>query len=184
MHQISKLFILLFFFLNTFATANAQTAPKSVVSDASITNAILVDINAYRKNYKLPPLKMDARISTVAKSHSLNMAKHLVPFGHTNFLKRVTLIRSQIKNTGAAAENVAFNYKDAHDVVKNWLLSPGHRKNIMGNYNVTGIGIARDSKGRIYFTQIFIKIGTTKYVSKATSAPHFSLSTFFRRIIN
>jgi uncharacterized protein YkwD len=183
MYQTSKLFILILFFLNIFATANAQPAPKTAASDAAITNAILVDINAYRKKYNLPPLKMDVRISTIATSHSQNMAKNLIPFGHTNFLKRVVLIRSQIKNTGAVAENVAFNYKDAHDVVKNWILSPGHRKNIIGNYNLTGIGIARDSKGRIYYTQIFTKTGTMKYAAKATSVPHFSLNPFFKRIV-
>ncbi|MEB3337507.1 MAG: hypothetical protein VKJ46_08605 [Leptolyngbyaceae bacterium] len=34
--------------------------------------------------------------------------------------------------------------------------SPGHLKNIKGQYNLTGIGIAKDSQGKYYFTQIFI----------------------------
>jgi len=39
--------------------------------------------------------------------------------------------------------------------VDGWLNSPGHKKNIEGNFTLTGIGYARDHKGNIYFTQIF-----------------------------
>jgi uncharacterized protein YkwD len=183
MYPISKPLFFLFFFL-TFTNINAQTTAKNTEVDASITHSILIDINAYRKNYQLPPLQEDSRISSVAKSHALNMAKHRVSFGHTYFLKRVATIKSQIKSADTAAENVAYNYKDAHDVVNNWILSSGHRKNIVGNYNLTGIGIARDAKGSLYFTQIFIKTGSTKYVPKARSLPHFSIGPLFNRIMS
>jgi uncharacterized protein YkwD len=33
---------------------------------------------------------------------------------------------------------------------------PGHRKNIEGPYEVTGIGVARNAQGEVYFTQIFV----------------------------
>ncbi len=45
----------------------------------------------------------------------------------------------------------------AEIVVKQWLLSPGHRQNIRGNYNLTGIGVARDERGRPYYTQMFVR---------------------------
>ena len=59
----------------------------------------------------------------------------------------------------AAAENVAYNsgYSDpATQAVQGWLKSTGHRQNLEGNYNLTGIGIAKNAKGEYYFTQIFI----------------------------
>ncbi|RUR12193.1 hypothetical protein ELY15_05865 [Legionella sp. km772] len=65
-----------------------------------------------------------------------------------------------MKTITAAGENIAFGYRTAQEVVKGWLSSPGHRGNILGNYNFMGIGIARDGRGRIYFTQIFIKTST------------------------
>jgi uncharacterized protein YkwD len=37
-----------------------------------------------------------------------------------------------------------------------WLNSPGHRKNIEGPYNLTGIAMAKAKDGTMYFTQIFI----------------------------
>jgi uncharacterized protein YkwD len=64
---------------------------------------------------------------------------------------------SQIKQCEGGAENVAYNYKNAQDVVRNWIASSGHRRNIEGNYNLTGIGLARDRRGKLYFTQIFLR---------------------------
>lgn len=144
-------FVILLFSLSTLCPSYANT------SEVSIEEEILAQVNSYRQQHHLSPLKMNRAMSMQAKIHSTNMAKHHLPFGHANFLKRVKALRKEIKNPGAAAENVAFNYKDAHHVVKNWLLSPGHKKNIVGNYNLTGIGIARDALGRIYFTQMFMK---------------------------
>jgi len=43
----------------------------------------------------------------------------------------------------------------AREVVDGWLHSPGHKRNIEGDFIFTGIGHARDKKGDIYFTQIF-----------------------------
>lgn len=134
-------------------------------SDAAIESTILVHINAYRHQHGLSTLTMNSEISREARIHSLDMANHRMSFGHKDFAKRINKLHAKIKNSNAGAENVAYNYKDAADVVKNWLRSPGHKRNIRGNYNLTGIGIARDNRDRIYFTQIFLKTGGTHYAS-------------------
>ena len=57
------------------------------------------------------------------------------------------------------AENVGYNmgYSDpAGRVVERWLNSPGHKKNIEGNYNLTGIGVIQADQVTYYFTQIFV----------------------------
>jgi len=41
--------------------------------------------------------------------------------------------------------------------VNSWLNSSGHKKNIEGNYSHTGVGIAKNQYGTLYFTQIFVK---------------------------
>ena len=49
-------------------------------------------------------------------------------------------------------------YKDpARAAVEGWKNSPGHRKNMLGKFSLTGIGIARGKKGAYFFTQIFIE---------------------------
>lgn len=154
-HQI-RMFII-FFFLGLTPIIHAELPVNNSNNDAAIQNAILVHINEYRQQLGMNSLKIDPRITKEAKQHSLDMAQHRISFGHKYFLKRVKTLHSEIKNSTAAAENVAYNYKSAQDVVKNWLKSPGHKHNIRGNYNLTGIGVARDAQGKIYFTQIFLK---------------------------
>ena len=79
------------------------------------------------------------------------------PFGHEGFQGRIDRIRKHMGPLHVAAENVASGPMDAREVVDGWLHSPGHRRNIEGDFKLTGIGLARKSNGMIYFTQIFIR---------------------------
>lgn len=54
-----------------------------------------------------------------------------------------------------ALENIAAGQQSPQQVVKGWLNSEGHRKNIL-DPNVTHIGIGYDKDGN-YWTQVFIK---------------------------
>lgn len=136
------------------ALANESTANSS--TDEVIQNNILMYVNKYRREQGLNALKPNTSISLEARRHSQDMATHKIPFGHQYFPDRIKRLYSQIKFCRSGAENVAFNYKDTKDLVRRWIASPGHRKNIVGHYNLTGIGIARDKNGKIYYTQIFL----------------------------
>ena len=41
--------------------------------------------------------------------------------------------------------------------MEDWINIPGTHKNIVGDHNLTGIGIAQNSKGQYYISQLFIK---------------------------
>ncbi|WP_419418958.1 CAP domain-containing protein [Legionella sp. D16C41] len=138
------------------AQAHAQTI-SPIASNTQMQKDILRYINQYRSKHSLSPLQLDESISKEATLHSQNMAAHRVPFGHQGFSTRIKHLYSVIKGARAGAENVAYNYKTAKIVTDGWIKSPGHRKNIMGNYNLTGIGIAYDKEGKIYYTQLFIR---------------------------
>lgn len=173
----SKLIILSFIFCSLASYGYAK--PESKNSEgAAIQNSVLFYINEYRQQHRLPKLIMDDRIVIQAKQHSQDMANHRMPFGHQGFELRITKLRSQIKNTGGAAENVAYNYKSAQEVVRQWLHSPGHKKNIIGNYNLTGIGVARDKQGKLYYTQIFIQTSKSSRRYAAVKRPTFSIPFF------
>jgi uncharacterized protein YkwD len=117
---------------------------------------ILQAINVYREMQGLLPLTLDNFISKVAAAHSEEMANNLVPFGHRGFENRINTIAQHFKHN-MVAENVAYTSEEAATVVSQWLASKGHRKNIEGNYNLTGIGIAYNKYGYVYVTQIFLK---------------------------
>jgi uncharacterized protein YkwD len=128
------------------------TAP---LQNANLANEILKYINEYRRKKRLPALAMNAIMSAEAQKHSENMARHRTDFGHTGFKTRMKRIVPQINGNGSMSENVAYGNMTAKQVVEEWLESSVHRENIVGRYNVTGIGIATDRKGVLYFTQIF-----------------------------
>ncbi len=143
-----------------------ESAPSSTVSQrpntgafTSLEQSVHKQINDYRKSRNLPPLTLDARITQQSRIHSEAMASGRVPFSHNGFEGRVRAIASAIPYR-SAAENVAYNQgysKPDQQAVQGWLKSPGHYKNIVGDYNLTGIAVAKNAKGEYYFTQIFIK---------------------------
>lgn len=142
-----------------FCVSNFQFTFASVNKNESMKvtqEAVLREINSYRVQQGLSPLKMDKRISNIAKAHSQLMAEDRIPFGHVGWKERMNLILQQFQPAYGPSENVAYSFRDAKGIVSGWLKSRPHRKNIEGNYNLTGIGVASDSHGSTYVTQIFL----------------------------
>lgn len=145
-------------------TPTAAPAPKTSNSSSftALEQSIHEQVNQYRQSQNLPPLKLDARISKEARAHSQAMASGKVPFSHEGFEQRVKAVGKSIPYL-AAAENVAFNQgysSPGEQAVEGWIKSPGHQKNMVGNYDLTGIGVAKNAKGEYYFTHVFIKSGS------------------------
>ncbi len=120
---------------------------------------IINGVNAHRKSKGLPPLHLLAMAASEASTHSSNMASKKIPFGHSGFNQRALNIANELHGTSSTGENVAFGKMTWKQVIDAWLKSPEHRANIEGVFNYTGVGVAKDSKGVVYFTQIFVKKG-------------------------
>lgn len=139
--------------------ASTPTSTQSTTSLASIEEAVHNQVNRYRANQGLSPLSLDSQITEQARIHSRNMASGRVGFSHDGFNGRAQAIAKVIP-LSSAAENVAYNqgYSDpATQAVQGWINSSGHRANIVGAYNKTGIGVAKNARGQYYYTQIFIR---------------------------
>jgi uncharacterized protein YkwD len=126
-------------------------------ANASMSAEILRYVNEYRQSKHLKPLQANSFISSVALDHSRNMLSGKTAFGHDGFKDRIERIRKKLGPLHVAAENVASGPMGAREVVDGWLHSPGHRRNIEGDFKLTGIGLAYGRRGMIYFTQIFTK---------------------------
>ena len=117
----------------------------------------------------LPPLAYDARIAEIARRHSEDMAAGRVPAGHDGFEARRRAIAKTIPLRGIA-ENVAYNdyplSRTVTTAVSGWLGSRGHRENIEGGYETTGVGIAGDGRGTWYYTQIFVRRAAVRRTSR------------------
>ena len=121
--------------------------------------AVGVRINEYRVSAKKPPFESNEKVAKVARGHSRDMARGKVGFGHDGLKKRVAAIGATIEVTGLA-ENVSKHDRSSGFVdaaLEKWLGSPAHKKNIDGDYDLTGVGAAQNADGVVYFTQIFVK---------------------------
>jgi uncharacterized protein YkwD len=132
-------------------------APPHAPANTSMSAEILRYVNEYRQSKHLKPLQANSFISSVALDHSRNMLSGKTAFGHDGFKDRIGRIRKKLGPIHVAAENVASGAMGAREVVDGWLHSPGHRRNIEGDFKLTGIGLAYGRRGMIYFTQIFTK---------------------------
>ncbi len=132
-------------------------APRTIAAADSLEVSAHKQINEYRASKGLPALVWNEALAAQARQHSAAMANGQTAFGHGGFQERVQ--GSGVTYQGAA-ENVAYNQgysNPAGEAVKGWLASPGHLKNIEGNYDTAGLGVARNAQGEIYFTQVFIR---------------------------
>ena len=135
---------------------NLQSTSTPVMNSLELTTHNLV--NRYRQYRNLPPLVADPAILAQAKAHSEEMARSGT-MNHDGFARRADLV-SQTIVYRSVAENVAFNGGHGQPdrvAVQGWIASPGHQRNMLGQYDLTGIGVAKNAKGEYYFTQIFIR---------------------------
>jgi uncharacterized protein YkwD len=116
-------------------------------------------VNQYRTKEGFSGLKWSEEIARECRIHSRSMASAKIQLSHDGFNARMVRIKKKVDFL-RGAENVAFNerVKDpAREAIETWLKSSGHRANIEGEYDMTGVGIAKNKEGRYYFTQVFIK---------------------------
>jgi uncharacterized protein YkwD len=129
------------------ATAHACAGAGATISQAprsELVGVTLCLLNQERAQQGLPALRLDRRLSRAAQRHSTAMVRRRY-FAHGPFLRR-------IKRSGylrgarswSVGENIAWGTGDHGSpslIVRAWMNSPGHRRNILGRFRHVGIGI-------------------------------------------
>jgi len=136
----------------------AAATPGVPSANAALERAVHELVNRHRRARGLAPLTLDPRISQQARLHSRAMAEGRTRFGHDGFTDRIAAL-SHVMTCQRTAENVASNrgHRDpAGEAVRGWLESRAHRENIDGPYDLTGVGVARNAAGEVFFTQMFV----------------------------
>lgn len=142
---------------NSLSNTESENTSQEISAFSKMEADIFNLINAARKQKNLQPFVWNEQVASAALKHSRNMADGKTPFGHPNFDHRMKAIKIPQVTLMGWSENVASGQLTAKEVVNGWLNSPGHKKNIMGLYHYTGIGIAKNKQGKLYFTQIFVR---------------------------
>lgn len=140
-----------------------MNAPRALYAQASptvdgIRNSVLSLVNQQRQRYGRRPLRLDARLTRAAQSHSNDMARYrrISHVGSDDSSVGTRVNRTGYRHRGVA-ENIARGQDTPREVVIAWLRSTGHRRNMLSsNYTEIGIGVAHGPKGP-YWTQVFAR---------------------------
>jgi uncharacterized protein YkwD len=117
-------------------------------------------VNEVRAEHGLGPLELLPELSAVARGHSEEMARegyfsHKSPTGMKS--------RDRVEAAGLAFRALGENILQLRgpddpsgEAVVLWMDSPSHRKTMLDpRYTKTGVGIAVDEDGMMFFTQLF-----------------------------
>lgn len=108
--------------------------------------------------YGVEELKLSHVLTAVARAHTEDQAIRLGRISHTGS-DGSTLgerARRQGYNYRTVAENVASGQRSPDHVVRSWMISTGHRRNIVRNdVEHMAVWFMRARDGRVYWTQLF-----------------------------
>ncbi|MGB2925037.1 MAG: CAP domain-containing protein [Limnothrix sp.] len=141
-------------------TAIATAPAIQNLPNEQVEQLIHEKINNYRESRGLTPFTLDYRITNESRKYSEKMASGAAEFSHDGFEQRAESLEKQALKYQSVAENLAMlqGYDDLATVaVEGWIDSPGHHKNIIGDFDLTGVGVVKNEAGEYYFTQLFLK---------------------------
>jgi uncharacterized protein YkwD len=142
----------------TPARGSSGSTRSAATGDAALEDQVTVLVNQERAKASCDPVRSDERLRTAARGHSRDMAtndyfSHTAPNGST-FVDRVAAAGYPREQAGG--ENIAMGYRTPAAVMAGWMDSDGHRANILNcDFEAIGVGLARDSNGTAYWTQVF-----------------------------
>ena len=151
------------------ATPSATGKPKASVKPAATpAGAVLVSLldatNSNRTAAGLPALVVSDTLTRLAQEHADDMVArdyfdHTTPDGVT-FQQRLS---AGGYSGNAAAENIGLTSGQAVSVVADWMKSPPHKANILGNqYRYVGFGVAAGHYKGVNMTYVVAIFGDSK----------------------
>lgn len=148
--------------LATTTVPMASRAPVSK-SDGSLVGTIHSQVNAFRASSGRSELKRHAGLDRMAQQHCEFMRQNRGKFGRSNlthygFEERAMAAQRMMKMS-TVGENIGTcsgsGSGSASVLVNAWKNSSGHKENMKGTWNATGVGAVVDSDGTVFATQIF-----------------------------
>lgn len=140
----------------SLASCNGFFDPEGQFTAAEVEARVFKIVNDYRLSIERKPLVWNDAMADEERAHSQAMAAGQVPIGHQGFEARIARI-NEIIPWSVISENVAF-YGSAEDALEAWLKSPEHQVIIEGDYDLSGVGVAKNSTSSFYYiSQMFLK---------------------------
>lgn len=118
-------------------------------------------LNKERAKADLSVLKPHPLLFKAARAHAANMAKQRKMEHELDGKRPAQRVEAAGYNWGKVSENIAMaedGEPPLADIVKQWMESKTHRENLLDkNVTETGVAIARNAKGEIYYAQILAR---------------------------
>lgn len=140
--------------------ATRVDAPARLGDVATLIQRVVTITNNKRSNRGCRALRVNAALTTAAQTHTDRMAQrgsggtlsHQLP-GEPDPGTRISDAGYEWREWG---ENVAAGQTTARAVVRSWMRSAGHRRNILKcSFRHIGVGLAYATDGTPYWTQVF-----------------------------
>lgn len=134
----------------------AKPVPESDAEAAERVAAVVEAHSRERKEAGLPPLKASTKLQAAAQAHARDMAEH-EKMNHKGSDRSTPFerIERQGYRYRRAGENIAYGQPDVEAVMKVWMNSPPHKKNILGGFSQIGVGYATAEDGTPYWCVTF-----------------------------
>ncbi|HZQ88822.1 MAG TPA: CAP domain-containing protein [Gaiellaceae bacterium] len=154
------------------AVASASAAPnRPAVSLSGLEQSVLVDINAFRAEHHLAPLRLSPALTAAARSHSDEMEADGY-FGHSSFdgsafWKRIeAFYPSSHYGYWSVGENLLWSSPnvDAEKALAMWEASPEHLRNLLDpHWREIGVSAVHAPRAPGFYQGLAVTILTTDF---------------------
>lgn len=129
-----------------------DVAPAKAVSLPTPLARVLARVNAARARHDRKPLALNTCLTTkVAQPWAVHLAD-IQRLEHRN----LGTVFAKCPGFHTLGENIASGYPTAAAVMRGWMHSPGHRRNILSRkFTRIGLGLAYTDNGTPYWVQNF-----------------------------
>ena len=133
--------------------ASAGSSREVPLPASGLSREVYELVNADRAAHGLPPLAWHSKLGGLAQGWSEHMAA-TGSFRHSDL--NGTIRSAEFAEFRRLGENILVGScgMSAADMERAWMNSPGHRANILGAFNVVGVGVVC-SGGKLWATQSF-----------------------------
>ena len=133
----------------------SQPAASAVELPPDPAGATIEKINATRAEAGKPPLERHPGIDEVAQRWSEHMAARDEQYHNPEFTTQIAAVFDGLRSS---AENVAHNRPgDLERIHQSFVDSPGHYRNMVGDFTHVGVGVALTADGTVWVTHNFAR---------------------------
>lgn len=146
-----------FVFLLLLIVGCKPTQPKPPPVNPADTEAVRLLYDAHLVARGSAALYLNDKLCNAAQAHADWMAANRrmshTGAGGSSFADRA---REHGYNIRGGGENVAAGYSSVEAVMRGWMNSPGHRRNILNrSWRDAGFGVAKAQNGQLYWSATF-----------------------------